>query len=185
MGPNARWLSQNRCLPVLLLFGQILIEDLPYFFIPRSGLFQKLCAGSGSGQLAVRAEKGNGAVQLFSLGPVLGRQRQRHHQGLALVFPGEIDFQPKAYHHGKACQQLGGPEPQRGHQHQAVGAQPLDPDAARAVPDEVAQGDVTVELPLFDVAQQQRRPPPDTRCSHTGRWGGRAGWGRWSSPWAP
>src|SRR5699024_12551524 len=45
----------------------------------------------------------------------------------------------------------GKPQPHRGHQQQAVGAQALDPEAARPVPDGVQQGDVAVKAALFHV----------------------------------
>jgi DNA-binding NtrC family response regulator len=51
--------------------------------------------------------------------------------------------------------QLGSAQAERRHQQQTVGAERFDPEAACAVPDKVAQGNVAVELSLFDVRRQQ------------------------------
>ena len=119
------------------------------------GLFQKQLARAGGQQLGVLTRKGDGAVQLLLSRLVLGVQRQRHKQGLVLKLAGKVHLCRNARHHGDACHQLGCPQPDGGHQHQAVGAQTLDPETACAVPDQIPQGDVAVELALFDVAEQQ------------------------------
>ena len=58
----------------------------------------------------------------------------------------------------------------QGHQHQAVGAQTLDPETACAVPDQIPQGDVAVELAFFDVAEQQEKAykAPDALIQKSG-----------------
>ena len=60
-------------------------------------------------------------------------------------------------YHSDTCHQLGCPQTNGGHQHQTVGAQGFDPEAARAVPDHIPQGNVTVELALFNVTEQQEK----------------------------
>lgn len=59
--------------------------------------------------------------------------------------------------HGHRRHHLRHPQPDGGHQKQTVRAQGLDPEPARAIPDEVAQGDVARKLPLFDILHQQEQ----------------------------
>ena len=145
------------CLPVLLLPGQVLVQDLPHLFVPRGGLFQKFRAGGGSGQAAFRAKERDRPVQLLFLGAVVRVQGQRHHERFVLVLAGQVNFQRETNDYGQPGNELGHPQADGGHQHQAVRAESLDPETARAVPDEVPQGDITIELPLFPVEVQQRK----------------------------
>ena len=130
-----------------------------YLRIIGLGLFQKQLARAGSQQLGLAACKGDRTVQLFHGRFIISVQSQLHHQGLVLELMGKVDFCRKAYHHGDACHQLGRPQSNRRHQHQTVGAQCFDPEAACTVPDHIPQGDVAVESALFDVAEQQEKAP--------------------------
>ena len=121
------------------------------------GLFQKQLARAGGQQLGVLTCKGDGTVQLLLSRLVLCVQRQRHKQRLALELAGKIHLRRNASHHSDACHQLGYPQPDGGHQHQAVSAQTLDPETACAVPHQIPQGDIAVELAFFDVAEQQEK----------------------------
>ena len=81
--------------------------------------------------------------------------KPKRHERLGLIFPGQENFQCHTAHDGRSRHQLGSAQTERRHQQQAVGAERFDPEAACAVPDKVAQGNVAVELPLFDVRRQQ------------------------------
>ena len=68
---------------------------------------------------------------------------------------GDIENIGHTARHGNTCDQLRDAQADGRHQHQAVGAQTLDPETACAVPNQIPQGDVAVELTFFDVAEQQ------------------------------
>ena len=131
------------------------VQRFLYGFIPRCRFLNELRAGCRGRQSIVRPRKSGGAVQLFHPCPVLAVQGQLYHQGLVPELLCQEDLGDHAAHNGNACHQLGHPQANGGHQHQTVGAQCFDPEAARAVPDHIPQGDVAVESALFDVAEQQ------------------------------
>ena len=137
-----------------VLFVQLRLHGL----IPRCRFLNELRAGCRGRQSSVLPRKGSGAVQFFHPCPVLAVQGQLYHQGLVPELFCQKDLSDHTAHHGNARHQLGYPQADAGHQQQAVGAESFDPEAARAVPDEVPQGDIPCKPALFDVAHQQKQP---------------------------
>ncbi len=86
-----------------------------------------------AGRLLSGPKNAIGPSSSLFLGAVVRVQGQRHHERFVLILAGQVNFQCETNDYGQPGNELGHPQADGWHQHQAVRAESFDPETARAV----------------------------------------------------